>query len=482
MHDANASVLPTGSRLLLLLTVGTLLSASGCAALRTALALARYESAHYRLVCHFPACDAPAAQALEAAESAWEQTASVFGEPRAGAPRDLLTIHLYRTRADFDAARRKKHSGVHRVNSFANVNSRSAYVFIRPGMSDVLLRRLGLPPPTLRIVAHEAAHLAVSRIESIRQFYPDWLGEGSATWAAQRAMASLGVTSSMLHDPRTGARIGNAQRLLEDGYFPRGDSLFMEKEGRHKAHQYGVHYLLFAFLEGTPKYRPVLDALIQTEHALRSHDGAAALKNVPDSIHALPDRLDALERDFHAYVASLKPRWTGGTKSTLSTGDTWMQFTTPPKGATWRLDSLGAARYTLTGQFEILPGAGQQVNVLLGCSRGDVCYDGRPPPAGTYRAIKVAFAADAGVRLLAHAGGAGDSTRWTLLAEGGTVQASQRTPFRISRRRDRVVVSLRGDSLLSAPFERTARYESWGLGGESGTVARWYDVHADTLR
>ena len=258
-----------------------------------------------------------------------------------------------------------------------------------------------------------------------------------------------------------------------------GDSLFLAVKRIGLAEMYQDDWLLLLFpsLVG-PSHRFAFDTLTEVEHRFRSRKDFV----VPGAVvRATPTGGAPFPPSFSPPVITQTKAWDNPFRSRRETsGDTLTLFTEPPKGVIWRYDGVEAARYDLGGQFEILPGPGQQVNVLLGCVRKGGCINDSTD-APRPQAAKITFKAGAGVQVLAHRSGLGLSTQWTPLAAGGTVRASERTPFHIARRPGRITVFLRGDSLLSAPFERSAHSERWGLGGENGTTGRWYEVRVDTL-
>lgn len=424
---------------------------------------------HFEVICHFE-CGTMAAQALSAAERAWDYSALLYGEPETPVEKPL-EIHLYYSSEDVNAVRERMRfdSG----GSFADPDTRTAHVNAGASrLPKAALLYAGTPAPLLRTVAHEAAHLSSYQMAALRHALPRWLTEGSAEWIEQQVAVSMGLAAPHEEDdPDASMRIFRAQRMLENGTLRDAASILRDDWGDLGTYnQYTLRWLLFTMLYGSEAYHPTLATLIQKEQTAQS----GAQSAYSPSAQYFPPDLPRLNRDFRAFVQSFQPKWTTQRTRLETGGDTWLQLTYAPKGAAWRRDSIPHRTYALSGQLEIIPSTGRQMNILIG-------------PAGsadsTWRGVKVAFVANRGVRVLRHAGGAGDATRWTPVdsAEAKTLRAGARLPFRIARTADRLRVSVGGAALTDTPLAPAPGGERWALGGEHGTAGIWRSLRVEPL-
>ncbi len=79
---------------------------------------------------------------------------------------------------------------------------------MQPPCTDETLAVISLPALTRYQIAHEAFHLATySSPLSTKGRLPRWLKEGSAAWAAQRAMEKNGWSDEAARDPYAATRM-----------------------------------------------------------------------------------------------------------------------------------------------------------------------------------------------------------------------------------------------------------------------------------
>jgi hypothetical protein len=201
--------------------------------------------ARYAVACHFP-CGGVAPEALRVADLAWEGVAVLFPLPDSVA--SPMTLRLYRAEAFREVALALTRDHLEEGAAFSSPQRRTAYIELIPQVSEASLLRDGLPAPTLRLVAHEAAHLAIAAAAGGAPRLPDWLSEGAALAVERDVAARLRLYAGTL-DPRFAAQTWRTYSLMRTGLAPSLAALLSEPPdvaaGRA---DYAVRALAFEFL------------------------------------------------------------------------------------------------------------------------------------------------------------------------------------------------------------------------------------------
>ncbi|HSM36798.1 MAG TPA: hypothetical protein VK837_10415 [Longimicrobiales bacterium] len=261
----------------------------------------------YRVLCHFP-CAGAAAEAAHVADLAGARAAALFGlgppgESVPAAGHDALpAIRLYRTEAFREVARSLTRDHLEEGAAFSSPQRRTAFIELIPPVDSAALRNRGLPAPTLRLVAHEAAHLALAEAAGGAPGLPDWLSEGAAL-AVEREVARRRRLFAGTRDPRFAAQTWRTYALLRTG---RGASLgAVLTEGPNVAsdrYGYALRALAFAFLR---RERPDLwSRLVEAAGERLGDEGVAdSLAAVASTaIEASAGGAGALDEAFAAFV------------------------------------------------------------------------------------------------------------------------------------------------------------------------------------
>ncbi|MFT5479039.1 MAG: hypothetical protein ACI8Y8_004412 [Planctomycetota bacterium] len=179
---------------------------------------------HFRIECHFdhPAC---ARQALDVAEAVWPIAVALYpdetGAQHAGPTRTPLVVHLFRDEAAYGMAENLLTGRLYRRSqAFAHRTSRTAHVAVKPAVGNHALEQLGLPEQTLRLIAHEAAHLARFERMPNNALHPGWFLDGNAGFVDQEVMEAIGRSPGLERDPWTSQEIVSLQRMLETNRLP----------------------------------------------------------------------------------------------------------------------------------------------------------------------------------------------------------------------------------------------------------------------
>jgi hypothetical protein len=415
---------------------------------------------HFRVTCHF---DNPslAAAALETAEDVWPVASELFKITTA--PEPLLEIHLYRTTADYETAEAQRTHGRFRRNlAFSDYQSKAAYIAVQPECSDAVLKVVGLPFPTRRLVAHEAAHIV--RFWNMPNFasHPEWLGTGAALWIASETMTRNHGSSPLEDDPRSSQLMWLVQDLQGRGKLPSIRAILRDDIQETEFYtQYALRGLLFRFLN-TGERRPKLAAVLAEAQRLGgSPEVPRQLFDFFVKTFDLSD-FETLDRDFAAYVRSLSPKWNEVYRSLETAGDDWTQTAFPDVNAVaWRTTPVGKSAYTLSGALTILPGAAQQLNLLLART-----------PEGF---VSIAFVAGFGVNVFDYHA---KEERWQELghAEVPTLLAGRKIAFAVHVHDRRIDVTLDGKQVLSAATGDRPITGPWGLGAQARSAGIWSSI------
>ena len=429
----------------------------------------------FRVVCHFGS-PAVAEQARAAAEATWPIVAGLLGSGRER-PDEPLEVHLYRSAEDYRRADRELTGGAFERNlAFAHFDSRSAHVALQPPVSDAVLERQGLPVGTLRLVAHEAAHLVRYSVAPNHRWHPGWLVDGLATWTEQRVLEGLGRSAGLEDDPWIGRDFLRARDLLEAGRLPSAADLLADRTGSLDFYdRYAARSTFLFFLRG-PAWRSRSDALLREvlrigggpEHAARVRD--AAFEHLADATSTEP--WAAVDAAWAAFLRSVEPGWDEQLRLLDTSRGPWLQAAFPDvRALAWRTRAPEGPDYAIAGALAILPGAGDQLNLHLG--RSDDGY------------LAVTFKAGYGVNLFDYRSGRADGDDWLMLARAPTerlaetLAAGEPAPFRVTVRGGRVAVDLDGARLLEVEVDPARTAGAWGLGAQRGSVGLWERVRVE---
>ncbi|HUG01713.1 MAG TPA: hypothetical protein VML95_07610 [Longimicrobiales bacterium] len=260
----------------------------------------RARSPRFDVVCHFP-CARSAEEALAVADFAWERASELFPAPDSlPAP---FVVRLYRAEAFRAVASALARDHIEEGAAFSSPQRRTAYVELTPPVSEQRLRRSGLPNPTLRLIAHEAAHLTFYAASGGAPRLPDWLSEGAAQ-AVEREAARARALFPGADDPRLTAQAWRAYSLHRTARLPSLAALLVE--GPNVAvdrADYAVRALAFEFLrEREPELWETLMAT--AARRIGSPDLADTLAAAARARIGSMGEILALDTAFVRYVAS----------------------------------------------------------------------------------------------------------------------------------------------------------------------------------
>jgi len=419
------------------------------------------EGEHFRLVCHFSSASA-ADQALAAVEFAWDASAELYGL-KSSAKFKGMEVHLYPDAESYRAADQKLTGGQFQRNqAFAHFASRTAHVALQPPLSDAALKAMGLPAQTLRLLAHEAAHLV--RYAHMRNFadHPGWLSDGAASWVDEQALRKLGLCKQMEQHPSFSKSILRVQELLDGGMLPSVEAVFLDRtKGLDFFQRYNVRWLFFHFMmEG--KHRAEFRKAVAQARSIGG--GRDFTQRYFKSISKIwnEKEMKKLDKEFQAFIQGLEPEWDEVFRALFLSGDVWAQAAFDSNAIAWRREASGQ-EYVVEGKLTILPGKKQQMNLFLGRSQKGF--------------FSIAFSAKRGVTVFEYES---QTSSWNNRAFFPLEALPLGEPFSFAMaiHGDEVNVTVAGELLGSVKAKVIPLSGPWGLSAQANSAGLWAMLQA----
>lgn len=412
--------------------------------------------AHFHIICDFEN-DTIASEALKTAEAVWPVAAQLLAVDDS-APAEPLKIYLYRTVGAYERVAQELAGGRFRRNqAFSHWDSHSAHIVLQPLCSDEALAQIGLPSVTRRLIAHEATHLM--RYATMPNFrsHPDWLADGVATYVEQKVMQAGGWSQAPAEDPFAATMVSDAARQLASGALTAADILRDRLDAVDWRTRYALRWLLLDYLVQSSDSVP---AIMRTARRLGGGDDyTSRLMTFVESTLG-PETMAGIDERFKTYVNAINPQWHEVYRALDTRGSPWTQVAFPDTNAIcWRTAPVGRDSYTLSGFFKVLPGAGKQMNLLLGRNADGFVSVALVPESGitvfNYHAREDRW------ERLGHRDAAIKMNDWNAVEI--TV-----TPPGLKARVD--------DAELSVELNGRSMVGPWGLGTQAGTAGQWRHV------
>ena len=415
---------------------------------------------HYRVLCHFDTSRI-ADEVLAAVEPVWDATVAVLG--RSVEEKGRKDVHLYRGAADFLAADKQITGGQFARNlAFTAEVDGTSHIALQPEMDDTVFARVGVSAVTLRTAAHEAAHGALYQAMPNHDDQPQWLSEGLAIWIADTVLVAHELAPRADLDPMSSTRMVRVQRLLAGDVLPTPrEIIFTKLDNTSFNDRYAVWSLFFRFLS-TTRDAKFLRTLIDT--AWRTGGGNTFDARLAKSLEEAWGKatLDALDKDFKAYVRALRPAWDETSRTLGIRGNTWTQMAWNTRNtAAWRVEPVGRAKFAISGSVEILYGTNPQMNVLLARHKAGF--------------VTVAFRADAGVTILDYRS-EGEVWRKVGWMDVPEVRVGNEVKFRIRIDGDQITLDIADHDPLVWTLEDVDVTGSWGVGAQYSSAGIWRGV------
>ncbi len=416
---------------------------------------------YFRIICHFDN-EQVAKEALETAEMVWPVAAKLYAVTDR-APDRLRDVHLYRTADDYMDAEFKLTGGKFKNNlAFSHWDSQTAHIAIQPECSDDTLKQTGLPTMTRRLIAHEAAHLARYAIMPNFESHPNWFADGTGEWIEDKVIADGGWSQGFESEPATSTMIMEAQGLLKDHSLPSVDEIFNDDiDNVFWRKRYALRGLLFRMLVDSTDRETLESIMKQARQQGGGRKYPKILKGiVADALGS--EKMSALNAKYKEYIAGMKPKWEEFYGSLETAGDEWTQIAFPKKNAiAWNTAPNNKDTYAITGEFKILPGWKQQLNLLLG-RQSDGFFS-------------IAIVAGGGLTAFEYKSA---DNNWNRLgyAPVDTLKLDRWVRFRVEVTKDKMQVVMDEKPALSCPLGSRPARGPWGLGAQAGSAGMWRNI------
>lgn len=403
---------------------------------------------HFRL--HVHGLDAKAAaQALDACETA----ATVWNALEPIENSKLLDVHLYRDRADYEAADQRLNAGALKRNgAFANWGDMSAHVWLQPPQSPKSLDELGLPLMTRRLLIHEATHLLRYASLPNHRSHPHWLADGIGQYISEKTMKQHGWIESAESDPGFSTHIVRVQKLIHQQRLPSIRQVLDDEIDAFSFYdRYALRWMFVRFLDDSGVWKQVYSEARRIGGG-KSYRGRLA--------RAVQDRLAAAslgDKEFAAYVLALIPRWHEATRSMNATGDVWVQTAfTNADAECWSSDAVSPS-WSVRGTLRISVDESQRLAVLFG---------------GVGReAYSVSLSSVGGVVVSRR--GAGDR-KWEEVRRAAcrAIESNRDLAFEASIGGGALRLTIAGRTVIEQAVS-TDWSGTWGLGTNAGSTGVW---------
>jgi hypothetical protein len=415
--------------------------------------------AHFRLVCDFDGEGIPE-QGLATVEAVWPIAGELYGMPAKGRA-EPVEVHLYRDVVAYEAACDRLVEGRFKRNlAFADADTMSAHVAVQPPVSDRTLASIGLPWLTRNLLAHEAAHLV--RLMAFRNFrsHPRWFTDGAAMWIKGRVQEGASGSRSDLRMPMVSTYVVRVRGLLARKELPRVSAILADDIADLDFYsQYALRWAFFRFLAEQEGGRPLRRVLAR---ARQMGGGSGFVEALADHVAKVVP-LSRIETGFTTYLGSLEPEWDEVYRSLETAGEGWVQVAFPKTNAiAWRSQPVGAEKYTIEAEIEILPGPRCQLNLLLD----------RQPGQGF---VTVALTAGWGVTVFEYRS-APEEWRRIGAAKCEELVAGEKVAVKVAVAGGRISVAIASKPVLEVDLSPRALSGPWGLGAQSGSAGIWRHV------
>jgi hypothetical protein len=408
----------------------------------------------FRVHVHIPSDDV-AEQVRETVLKTWEVASDLYGAELSS---KKLDVNLYRDKEGYLAVEEKLTKGRFKRNqAFAHFATKSAHVALQPFLTDAGLEDVGLPTLTAQLLAHETAHIIrYDHLDHSFRNHPTWFYHGMASWIDRKVVTELGLASDQLNDPKTGASIRNAKKLLADGKYPSVQAILDDEvEGLKFQENYDVYWIFVSSLfENHPKK---MREFVRDSRRLGGGQGFA--KRMADLLlETLEVDTDQLDQEVRDYLNSLCPVWVDEYRSLETAGDEWIQIGFPNTHAvTWHQTNQNEP-FTVSTAATIHRGTKQQLNFRIG-SKLDF--------------VQISFTAGFGLNIFRF-----EDRNWTNLAgqrvEGIELGQSNLYSISVNQNEGKLRIEVDSKQIYEGEIEFPEECHV-GLSVQNGAVVTWKD-------
>lgn len=399
-----------------------------------------------------------AEQVRRVTEQTWEVASGLY---RSDAPAKKYDVHLYRNADGYVAAEHKLTGGAFKRNlAFAHFDTLSAHVALQPTISDRLLKKIGLPKQSARLLAHEMAHLVrFARMPNTFEDHPDWLADGIASHIDHRVLTATGYTEGPMHDPNFGSYVSRGKQLLNDGKLPTAEQMLDDSLDLEFHQRYSVRWLFVDMLVTSHK-----DQFYSFLQELRRLGGGSTfVRRSKDLLlkHLAVD-VKTLDQNFRDHVKQLKPNWVESFRLLETHGPVWDQLAFPDSTATsWNQSALGDS-FVISTNVTIHDVGGKQMNIRIG-----------QPDSFTQFSITAGY----GLNVFHFSNGKWE-TKVAKKIDGIKTGEPLKLELSYDKEKKESVVTLNGERVFAGPMDRLSK-DQFALGAQDGSAIAWGDLKVE---
>jgi hypothetical protein len=291
-------------------------------------------------------CGEPCGNAAEKAAPFANTAVEVASELLGVEPGPAGRLHLARDEEEYERLERRITGGRFRSNlAFSSPGREMGVVAIQPPVDDDALDLGGLPMQTLRLVAHEASHLASYRAMPPPRRVPSWLEEGLAIFVELETRRILGrMPASPMEDPLLSTYYLRTAEAEAAGRLPTLETLLADEGGDLTAGElYAVRGVIFRSLMEADggAVRSGLRA------AIRAHAEGARSREVGAAFVDAFGGEARIRSVLAEHLARVRPKWREAPRSLDTSGDVWLQHPFDGGAQAVRVEDSGP-RWTLS--------------------------------------------------------------------------------------------------------------------------------------
>lgn len=389
-------------------------------------------------------------------EKTWEVASNLYGS---SLPEEKMDVHLYRNVDGYVAADEELNGGrLKRNQAFAHFDTLSAHVALQPPISNSLLKEVGLPKQSARLLAHEMSHLVrYARMPNTFRDHPDWLVDGMASLVDEKVLTATDCIDGPMHDPNFGSYVGHGKQLLDANKLPSAKQLLDDESLEIGFHQeYAVRWLFVDML--FTNYEEQFSSFLEGLRGLRGENTYAKRTKELLLKHLATD-VKTLEQNFRDHVKQLKPNWIENGRLLETHGKVWDQLAFPDSTATsWNQSALGDS-FVISTNVLIHEAGRNQLNMRIG-----------QPNSFTQFSITAGY----GLNVFDVENGKWE-TRVAKKLDGIKTGESFKLELFFDEKKKESIVKLDGKSVFTGPMERRSK-DQFALGAQQGSAISWGEL------
>jgi hypothetical protein len=407
---------------------------------------------------YHPSSPSSTATAIDAAEASWSAIVRLVELPRIRSARPEISV--YGDVASYEYVDRRLTAGRFRRNlAFAHRHTLTAHVALQPRLGSAQLDAHGIPPQTLRLIAHEAAHLSLYSHVPSAPWLPLWFDEGAATWAEGEALRAVGVyPADAADDPWVSTYRYICRALADDGRLPSVADVLADRTGElNGSESYAVRLLFFEMLRASPAFASIVAAIAE-----RGADPEIGAELARIANAALADDGADADARFRAWIRELPVHWIESRRSLTYRPGSWVQQAFRPLDAVAH-QRLAQPKLRIAGEVRVNGRGDAEAFIEL------VGSESRP------ETIRIVLRAGAPATLI-HRSRAGSRTLAILDAE--TRSHGRWRRFAIAVDGAEITVDIDGAAPRAIPLPIHVDH-AWGIGVSAGFIAIWRGLRAE---